>query len=201
MKTRFYMKRIALTGVIILLLLALLPILQSSKAQLKDSGRDPIVSNRDSISNQPRVDIHVKKQKDQNGNIIGYDSTYTSTWSNNGEMPENIDSIFRSMQKHFSGNFSFNMSPFGFKSPALKDSSMDSFNGMFDDNWADMHKMIEQQRKMMEEFFNQQPILKVPDGVGKPAPKQKEESPKPKEQENPKEEKAVKKSDTKTIDL
>jgi len=188
MKTKWNFKKIAVISGVVILLLALIPVSQSINAQ----KRDTITNNPE--GNQPKVDIHVKKQRDQNGNIIGYDSTYTSAWSSDGKMPENIDSVFRSMQEHFSKSFSinFNGHHFGFNSPTTKDSlnnNTDPFNDMFGSNWADMDKMMMQQQKMMEEFFNQhqQPVLKVPDGVDKPAPKQKEDA-KPKEEQKQQEE-------------
>ena len=214
MKTKWNLKKIALLTDIVMLILVLIPISQSINAQKRDIDKDQITNNQK--GNQPKVDIHVKKQKDQKGNIIGYDSTYTSIWSNNEKMPENIDSIFRSMQEHFSKSFSFdfNGSHFGFNSPITKDSlnnNIDPFNDMFGNNWADMDKMMKQQQKMMEEFFKkqQQPSLKVPDGVGKPAPKPKEYA-KPKEekkqeevQPEEKQPETLKKEDhnRKTIDL
>ena len=180
MKTKWNFKKIGMLSGIIILLLALNPICQSINAQKHDNDKDQISDDKKN-EKQPKVDIHVNKQKDLNGNIIGYDSTYTSTWSSDGKIPENIDSVFRSMQEHFSKSFSFNFNNpnFGFNSPITKDSlinNTDPFNDMFGSNWADMNKMMEQQRKMMKEFFNhhQQQVLKVPDGVDKPAPKQKE---------------------------
>jgi len=167
--------------------LMLIPVLQCTNAQKSENNQS---------NNQPKVNINVKKQRDQNGNITSYDSTYTWSWSGNGNTPENIDSIFNSMNEHFSKNFSFNMGtfhnmPFGFGSHAPKDSlkSGDSFNEFFGNDWPnipDMDKMIQQQQKMMEEFFNRQPLLKVPEEVEKPAPQQKKEEKPKKPEDKPK---------------
>ena len=59
--------------------------------------------------NQPNVKIKVQHEYDRNGNLKSYDSTYSFTWSNEGN--ENMDSLVRSLNK----NFGF--SPFGLNGP------------------------------------------------------------------------------------
>lgn len=62
-------------------------------------------NNKSNKDNQPKVNINVHRKYDKNGNEVGYDSTYTWSWSSNG-MPS--DSTMRSMEKNFGMNFSFN---------------------------------------------------------------------------------------------
>jgi hypothetical protein len=50
-------------------------------------------------NNQPNVSIHVKKQKDKNGNIIRYDSTYS--WSYSGSDKNAMDSVFGNFNDRF----------------------------------------------------------------------------------------------------
>jgi hypothetical protein len=51
--------------------------------------------------NQPKVHYDVKKEFDKDGNLTGYDSTYTWYWSNKGyEMPD-FDSLFENFNHHF----------------------------------------------------------------------------------------------------
>jgi len=176
MKTKSKFNRSAFVSYIVVLLLALVPAFQNMEAQNPDNDQDqnPVLNNH-----QPKVDIKVNKKRDQNGNIIAYDSTYTSTWSNdiNGFSTENMDSIFKSMQSQFPKNFSSN-GHFGFNSLSINDSifKMDPFNGQLGNNWADMDKIMEQQQKMMEEFFNQHHLQRIPDSNVLPAPKPQEKS-------------------------
>lgn len=53
---------------------------------------------------EPKVDIKVNREYDENGNVIRYDSTYTSTWSSPGFSGTLPDSLFR-FDNGF-GNFS-----------------------------------------------------------------------------------------------
>jgi hypothetical protein len=180
MKTKSKFNRNAFVSYIVVLLVALVPAFQNMEAQKPDNDQDnnPVLNQQG--SNQPKVDIKVNKKRDQNGNIIAYDSTYTSTWSNdmNGFMPENIDSIFKNMQSQFSKSFSLNGKHFGFNSLTINDSifNMDPFNGQLGNNWTDMDKIMEQQQKMMEEFFKQHHLQRIPDSNVLQAPKSQENS-------------------------
>jgi hypothetical protein len=61
-------------------------------------------NNNKKNDNQPKVNINVHRKYDKKGNEVGYDSTYTWSWSSNGSMPS--DSMMRSMEKNFGMNFS-----------------------------------------------------------------------------------------------
>ncbi|MCF8371167.1 MAG: hypothetical protein K9H64_06080 [Bacteroidales bacterium] len=54
--------------------------------------------------NEPKEDIKVNREYDENGNMIRYDSTYTWSWSSNGENESIPDSMFQ-FNNGF-GNFS-----------------------------------------------------------------------------------------------
>jgi len=59
-------------------------------------------------NNQPKIKIDAKVQKDENGNIISYDSTYVKTWSSNGEnIP--VDSLMKEFNQKFT-DLGFNFS-------------------------------------------------------------------------------------------
>ncbi len=49
--------------------------------------------------NQPDIRINVQRGYDHHGNVKSYDSTYSFTWSTEGN--ENIDSVLRSLNKNF----------------------------------------------------------------------------------------------------
>jgi hypothetical protein len=54
-------------------------------------------------ANQPQKEINVNKVYDENGSIIGYDSTYSYSFSYPGNFPDTllIDSIFNDFRSHF----------------------------------------------------------------------------------------------------
>jgi len=73
-----------------------------------------IITNAQTIQkqkNQPDIRIDVNVQRDDNGNIIGYDSTYVETWSSDGTNV-NTDSLMRMLRSNFI--FEFNDDDNGF---------------------------------------------------------------------------------------
>jgi hypothetical protein len=56
-------------------------------------------------ANEPKTNIKVKKEYDDHGNIVRYDSTYTYVYSN-PESNSVSDSIMENFSKHFSKHFS-----------------------------------------------------------------------------------------------
>lgn len=51
--------------------------------------------------NKPKVNIKVNKHYDDKGNVIGFDSTYTSFYSNVEGDTARMDSLMRSFDRHF----------------------------------------------------------------------------------------------------
>ena len=49
------------------------------------------------FAQKPQIRYKVNVERDSNGNIIRYDSTYVMTWSSNGQNPVDIDSLMQSM--------------------------------------------------------------------------------------------------------
>lgn len=72
----------------------------------------------DKNSNKPGVRIDVNKEYDENGNVIGYDSTYSWFWSGKEITNMNFDSIFESFNdnfKHWNDKYEKNhFEPFGY---------------------------------------------------------------------------------------
>jgi hypothetical protein len=139
--------------------------------------------------NQPKEDVKVNKQFDKDGNMIAYDSTYSWSWSNNENMPENIDSIFKSFHNRdfnfsiFNDSLFFSM-PLGFKSELLNDSlwNRDIFKNFFNEDFGNMDKFFEQHNKLIEKYFRHDPYLKIPDNSKvTPPPAEKDEKIKPRE--------------------
>lgn len=68
--------------------------------------------------NKPEVQIDVNKECDENGNVVGYDSTYKWFWSGSEITDMNFDSIFEKFHNdfdHWNDNFERNhFEPFGY---------------------------------------------------------------------------------------
>ena len=94
-----------------------------------------LAQNEDELQdNKPKVEIDVKKQYDENGNITGYDSSYSWTWQGYQIHPGDLDSIFSRLNKNFD-KFSFHFPPmpqFFYYDYPLNDSLWMSFHN-FDD--------------------------------------------------------------------
>ncbi len=115
-------------------------------------------------ANEPNVRINVNVERDENGNIIRYDSTYIETWSSSDDIPIDIDSLFSS--------FGFNAIPFGadiFGNPMMP--YQDTIWGNFFEpipmpkTPSDIEKIqraMEEQMKQMQQMLLAPPLL-VPD--------------------------------------
>jgi hypothetical protein len=53
-----------------------------------------------SETNKPEIKIVIKKEHDEKGNVIRYDSTYTYTWTNRSDTSE-IDTVIKHIDKYF----------------------------------------------------------------------------------------------------
>ncbi|MCB0481718.1 MAG: hypothetical protein KDC83_09815 [Flavobacteriales bacterium] len=111
------------------------------------------------ISQQPDVKIDVNKEIDEHGNITRYDSTWSWSYSGNG----NVDSIMSHMgitQQIFSGG-GFN-DPF-FQMPGLGFGAMNMPRGMVD--MQKMHEeMIQMHQQMMQSFMPNDLWIPAPQG-------------------------------------
>lgn len=158
----------AIIAVTVLIALAVI-LVNSVNAQKKDNPS----KNK---GQQPQVSIKVDKQTDKNGNVTRYDSTYSYSWSGQDNVPANIDSMMRGMQEHFKG-MPLGDKSFGFDDSFFNDSVFlgGNFKGMFDNkHFADLQRMMAAQEKLFQQYFKQEPFLKVPDGVAPQQPKKKE---------------------------
>lgn len=100
--------------------------------------------------NEPKVQINVNREFDENGNVVRYDSTYSWLWSS-------TDTAGMGAQFHFKQ--SFGNDPFGYEFfsdsfiPGFNDSLFsDPFMGQFDQDFMNFDRMMEEQMKMFEEM-------------------------------------------------
>ncbi|MBN2349086.1 MAG: hypothetical protein JXJ22_09625 [Bacteroidales bacterium] len=52
-------------------------------------------------NNQPRIKTDVNREYDKNGNLTRFDSTYSYSWSSNGEIPDSIMQQLHNFGFHF----------------------------------------------------------------------------------------------------
>ncbi len=120
-------------------------------------------SDKKDLKNMPKESWTVKKELDENGNLIGYDSTYTWSYStqNGDTLSLNVDSVMRSIKSYFSKT----MPPVWDQSlmnPMLNDSllrrdlfSDDYFYKRWKDDFFDMDKMFDRMDSVRNQFFKQ----------------------------------------------
>jgi hypothetical protein len=121
--------------------------------------------------NQPQVSWDVKKETDENGNVIRYDSTYTWSYTNiDGDtMVVGADSLMRSFHSYFNENFPpiWNRS---FAQPLWNDSLFyrdfyrdDYFHNRWQQDYFEMDKMFRRMDSLRNQFlYDNYPGLLMP---------------------------------------
>jgi hypothetical protein len=111
-------------------------------------------SQKISDANKPKVSIRVNKKYDKNGNVIGYDSTYSSVYSN-----VKNDTIMRdSLMRIFDKKNLFTSEPF-FKHFFADDSAMndllskDFLSKSFGNNIGNIDSMLQGMNMFKDDFF------------------------------------------------
>ena len=97
--------------------------------------------------NEPKEDIKVNKEYDEDGNLVRYDSVYTYSYSNSTNGSVQNDSLMAELRKRINSQFSFSSSNM-FDDFFGSDSLMTS--GFFSNDFA-------------EKFFSQSPFLNSDD--------------------------------------
>ena len=89
-------------SVVIFILVALLNFGCNGQQQESDKG-----GSEEQAKNQPKESWKVNKQMDEMGNIIGYDSTYTWSYTNvqGDSLIVDVDSVMNSFYNYFDNNF------------------------------------------------------------------------------------------------
>lgn len=134
----------------------------------KGSEKSTLKNDEDS----PKESWTVKKEVDENGNVIGYDSIYTWSYStmNGDSVTMNVDSVMQSVQSFFDQTMP-SVWDHNLMNPMLNDSllgrdlfSDNYFQERWNDDFFDMEKMFQQMDSIRNQFFNQQfpDIRKIP---------------------------------------
>jgi hypothetical protein len=134
-----------------------------------NKGTDKKEANKEE-KNVPKESWTVKKEMDENGNVIGYDSTYTWSYStaNGDSMTINVDSMLQSMHSYF-GNTMPSLWDRNFMDPMMRDSllphdlfSDNYFEQRWKDQYFDMDKMFQEMDSLRNLFFEEQfPDMKL----------------------------------------
>ncbi len=119
-------------------------------------------TDKQSKENLPQTNIKVNKQYDKNGNIVKYDSTYSSYYSNIKGDSSLRDSVFNKFEKSFDQKFAWGDDPV-FKKIFFNDSLLkndfyknDFFYKRFRNNLARMDSLFRNMDRMKNDFFDRQ---------------------------------------------
>lgn len=117
-----------------------------------------IVQNVDT----PKVDIRVNKQYDDKGNLIAYDSTYSSVYNSVAGDSLGMDSLFQGFQRNFGQRFPFLNDP-GFNDLFFQDTLMhndffhdDFFQKRMELNQRYMQRMMAEMDSLKQQYFRGQ---------------------------------------------
>jgi hypothetical protein len=117
----------------------------------------------ENTKNQPKESWTVKKEMDENGNVIGYDSTYTWSYTNTegDSVSVDADSVMQSFRSYFSEQMP-SLWGQSFIDPFMNDSLQDHdffaedyFHKRWEKDIFDMDKMFRQMDSLRNQFFNE----------------------------------------------
>ena len=119
--------------------------------QERPAKADTLVARVDT----PRTEVRVNKEYDANGNLIAYDSTYSSFYSSHNADPAMMDSLFRDFQPRFNRQFPFMTDP-GFNDLFFRDSLL--YPDFFHDDF--FRKRMEMNSRWMQQMMAQMDSMK-----------------------------------------
>lgn len=141
---------------------------QSANEKNRKSAKE---QNDTTGQNLPKTDIKVNKEYDEKGNLIRYDSTYSSFYPNISGDTLLGDSLLNEFKSRFNEQYFFSQRPF-FDDFFFQDSLLkydfyknDFFSNRFRNNWQRMDSIFLQMDSMKNYFFQQQ--LQNPENKGK----------------------------------
>jgi len=110
----------------------------------------------------PKTNIIVNKEYDDKGNLIRYDSTYSSYYSNIETNKHLGDSVFNNFKNYFNQSYVFSNQPY-FNNFFFEDSLLkydfykrDFFSDRFQNNMDHMDKLFMEMDSLKNSFFYQQ---------------------------------------------
>ena len=110
----------------------------------------------------PKTNIIVNKEYDDKGNLIRYDSTYSSYYSNIETNKLLGDSVLNNFKNYFNQSYGFSNQPY-FNNFFFEDSLLkydfykrDFFSNRFENNMEHMDKLFMEMDSLKNSFFYQQ---------------------------------------------
>ncbi len=119
------------------------------------------VKTEEKEANQPKISWDVKKEMDENGNVIRYDSTYTWSYTtgNGDSMVVDVDSVMRSFHRYFNTRFP-SIWDKSFAQPLWQDSLFyrdfyrdDYFYNRWQQDFFRMNDMFRRMDSLRNQFF------------------------------------------------
>ncbi len=145
------MKRISIVAIVLSLVLG------SCNGQTKTEAN---INEKDTIL--PEENIKVNKEFDKDGNLVRYDSTYTSFYSNIKNDTIKTDSIFNNFRSFFNHAYPFS-NQFFFNDLFFQDSLLhydfykkDFFSKRFEKNMSKMNKLFHDMDSLKNDYYNKQ---------------------------------------------
>jgi hypothetical protein len=145
---------------IMFFMLAISMTLSGCNGQTKNADNQP-------TKDSPQINVKVKKEYDKDGNLIKYDSTYSSYYSNIKGDTILRDSIFHDFTNHFKKNYSFSDHPY-FRNFFFQDSLLmydfykkDFFYDRFRNNMEHMDSLFREMDIIKNDFYRKQVLPPV----------------------------------------
>lgn len=136
----------------------------TDKEKSKERTETRIIREKDNGEGKPNVKIKVNKRYDRKGNLISFDSTYTSYYSSNKGDKVLMDRLIKEFKNPFAKEFPF-MNDRYFKDLFYADSLMDNdffhedfFRKRYELNIEYMKQMMKEMDSVKNEFFREKSI-------------------------------------------
>lgn len=144
-------------------------LLSSCEAQSEKETTDDKSKNKtETLNQEPRFDIRVNKKYDESGNQIGFDSTYTSYYSNIEGDTTLMDSLFNQFnlifKNYYSDVFNKQFDDIFFNDSMFYDDFFhtDFFRKRFEKNDEFFKKIMEEMDSMKNEFYQKHVEISTP---------------------------------------
>lgn len=135
--------------------LAIMLNLSACNAQAEKKQTPTVADQLTQAVDSPHVEVRVNKQYDAQGNLISFDSTYTSIYRGQNGPADFMDSVFQDFKPRFGTRYPFLNDP-GFNDLFFNDSLM--HQDFFHDNF--FRKRMEMNQRYLEQMMTRMDSVK-----------------------------------------